>query len=103
MGMESGARCKACGHSFRIAEGGGMAFHLLRCNRCGETSSITFNELRLIHLKPHSERAFNAAVEKYAGKHSCGGAFKFRAPPRCPRCHSVDLMADPAGEEIVYD
>ena len=130
MGMESGARCKACGHTFRISEGGGFAFHLLRCDRRGETRSVTFDELGLIHLrylkglpgpysvataqhdqqvkhkftgKPLSERGYHAAVQKYAGKHSCGGAFKFRAPPRCPRCHSADQMTDPSGGVIMYD
>src|SRR3954471_23916246 len=130
MGMASGARCRACDHRLQINEGGGFTFHVLRCDRCGETRPVTFDELGLIHLrylkglpgpysvataehdqhvkdtftgKPLSERGYHTAVQKYAGRHSCGGAFKFRAPPRCPKCHSVALAEDPSGGVIMYD
>jgi hypothetical protein len=36
MGTEHGAKCKKCGHSFGVSEGGGFVFHMLHCDRCGD-------------------------------------------------------------------
>ena len=112
------AKCKKCGHEFHESEGGGFFFHLLRCNLCGETKSIGFKEIGEPHLKyikglqmpyclasaesdakiqkeypgePISEKEYHLVVEKIAGKCNCGGKFKFKARPRCPKCKSVAI------------
>jgi hypothetical protein len=40
---------------------------------------------------PFSKAEYEAAVEKMAGICSCGGEFKFKAPVRCPKCHSRSI------------
>lgn len=129
MGQISKTQCRSCGHEFELAEGGGFRFHLLRCDRCGETVSMSFEQLGELHLRfikgltgPYcvatreedeviqrtfsgsaiSCREYEEAIEDRAGACACGGVFKFNAPPRCPRCRSTDLesRADP---HIMFD
>ena len=118
MGQEVEARCLDCGASFAVCHGGGMFFHLVRCNECGDTKSISFDELGEIHqryvkglskpystasseddeeiqklasLEPISETEYLNAIESTAGKCKCGGNYTLSAPPRCPKCHSTRL------------
>ena len=51
MGHAYQAKCKKCGHEFNVEEGGGFSFHLLRCDKCGKTKSINFDELGEYHSK----------------------------------------------------
>jgi len=42
MGTSRYARCEDCGHAdFAVMQGGGFAFFLLRCDRCGQTKSVS--------------------------------------------------------------
>jgi predicted Zn-ribbon and HTH transcriptional regulator len=118
MGQTYRAECRECGYRFEFDDGGGFFFHLLRCNSCGKPKSMGFEEIGEPHLryikglntpycmttagsdryiqenypgKPLSERGYHRAVEKLAGDCRCGGAFKFNAKARCPKCKSTKL------------
>lgn len=97
MGHTYLARCKKCGYEFEVQEGGGFFFHLLRCDECGKTKSISFDEIGepLQENYPSdsiSEEKYHSEVEKIAGKCKCAGQFKFNAPPKCPNCKSLVLI-----------
>lgn len=128
MGRIYQAECKECGSSFEVSEGGGFTFHLLRCDLCANTKTISFKEIGEPHYaflkglkvpysiatkdsdrhiqkaysgKPLSREDYYAAVEKVAGQCRCGGSFKMDAEPRCPHCRSTNLMG---GEtKLLYD
>ncbi|MBN1561099.1 hypothetical protein JW998_12670 [candidate division KSB1 bacterium] len=51
MGHTVTATCTVCGATFTLDYGGGFFFHLLRCNKCGKTKSIGFDELGEWHLR----------------------------------------------------
>jgi len=116
MGTMSEAVCKECSYRFRVNEGGGFTFHLLRCIRCGRDKRVPFEKLGDTHRaylkglsgpysvatdtqdgeekarfkgEPISEKEFEKSVEKYAGKCRCGGTFKFNGRVRCPKCRST--------------
>jgi len=95
MGAEYSARCQKCGHTFSVMQGGGFAFHLLRCDKCGKEKSVGFRELKDLHNRSIS--APNSAVtadrdgsipestpglplteaetEALLPKHRCGGRY----------------------------
>ena len=129
MGHIYQAKCKKCGNEFEVSEGGGFFFHLLRCDECGKTKSISFDKIGEPHLKyikglniPYSiatqkldkhiqenysgdsisEEKYHVEVEKIVGKCGCGGQFRFGAPPRCPKCRSLDIE-DTGEGGILYD
>lgn len=118
MGAEYSAKCLDCSHDFSISDGGGFFFHLLRCNTCGESKSVGFDELGELHLrylkglggpyciassehdevvrndpsiKPITEKEYHRKVKVFAGKCECGGKFLFGAKPRCPKCRSTNI------------
>lgn len=126
MGYSSEATCRACGHTFTVSKGGGFAFHLLRCDRCGRERSVSFEELGEAHLRyrkglpgPYSiatqegddqgrthhpgpsmsEEEYNREVEMVGGDCECGGNYRIDTPPRCPSCRSTDLAS---GEPTVF-
>lgn len=130
MGKRYSATCNSCGHKFRVSEGGGFFFHLLKCEKCGGDKSVDFDELGDIHLgylkglsEPYcmassehdkyvrenypgeslTEEEYHQEVENIAGKCECGGQYKFHAPSRCPKCKSTNIVQDPDGELIFYD
>jgi len=130
MGSSTSMICKSCKKNFTVDEGGGFTFHLLRCDRCGRTKSIDFAELGDLHSaylkglqgpyaiisREHdlqvkgeysgsamSEPEYHAAIEESLKRHNCGGRFRFSAPPRCPKCRSVELEPDPDGVTEMYD
>ncbi len=51
MGHIAGAKCFDCGELFAMDSGGGFFFHLLRCDGCGATKTIGFDELGELHLR----------------------------------------------------
>jgi hypothetical protein len=118
MGHSFKATCKECGSQFFGSECGGIFFHLLRCDRCGEGKSIGFEEIGEPHQQylkglrgpycmasseadeivresypgePITEEQYHQAVELLAGNCECGGRFAFDAPLRCPQCRSSDI------------
>jgi len=128
MGHQYEAKCLDCGAISTVSEGGGFVFHLLRCNKCGETISILFDELGELHqrylkglpgpysiatsehdkdvqehapVEPISEKEYKKGVEKFAGKCDCGGNYTFKAKPRCRECHSTRLEKGEPG--MCYD
>jgi hypothetical protein len=128
LGQGFEARCRKCRQKFGVSVGGGFTFHLLRCDQCGATKSISFRDIGEPHLRyikglagpycvataesdariqqeypgePLSEGEYYLAVEKMAGRCSCGGQFRFDAPVRCPKCHSTSVKMD--GPTIMYD
>ncbi len=129
MGCSYHVKCKQCGYDFDVNSGGGFFFHLLHCDSCGEDKSIGFDEIGEPHLRyvkglpgpycvvsssldkhikdnypgePMSDEEYHAAVEQISGGCSCGGSYKFDAPPRCPKCKSADLESD-ANLFLLYD
>lgn len=118
MGHDVDAKCLECGNTFTVQHGGGFMFHLLRCDTCGKTKTISFDRLGELHLRylkglskpycvatyehdkhvqehvdvePLSEDEYHLGVEKVAGKCRCRGKYVFDAPPRCPKCHSAKI------------
>ena len=128
MGEVVKARCLDCGKSFKVERGGGFSFHLVRCDKCGKTRSIGFDELGELHMRylkglpgpycvassqhdeyvrkqikvePISEEEYYRGVNAVAGKCRCGGKYTLDAPPRCPKCHSTRIKE---GEvTVMYD
>ena len=128
MGQAYGAMCDDCGKEFEVKEGGGFAFHLLRCEKCGKSKDIGFDEIGEPHLRylkglngpyaiatmevdnhvqenypgePLSEEEYHQAIEEMVKKCRCGGRFSFDAPPRCPKCRSLNFTA--GGITLMYD
>ena len=109
-------------------EGGGFSFHLVRCDTCGATKSIAFDELGELHLRylkglsgpycvassehdeyvqkhaavePISGAEYYSEIDAIAGECSCGGKFSLNSPPRCPKCRSTSIeIGEPT---ILYD
>jgi hypothetical protein len=131
MGISFNAICNQCGHKFMVSKGGGFVFHRLECDTCGNSKSMSFEEIGEPHLRylkglpgpyciatrehdkdvkenypgePLSREEYHSMVENLAGKCSCGGSFKFDAPSRCPKCRSSNLREDPDDPgRICYD
>jgi hypothetical protein len=128
MGCAVEAKCLDCGEEFAYDDGGGFFFHLVRCEKCGRTKSIGFQELGETHLRyikglsgpyciassefdkniqmnaqvePISENEYHVAVEAFAGKCRCHGKFSLNAPPRCPKCRSTRIKE--VGISLMYD
>ena len=118
MGHRNGARCLDCGEDFSVDHGGGFTFHLLRCDRCGKAKQIGFDKIEDLHNRylkglkgpyavatmahdkwvrencegePLSEEEYHKAIEEFAGSHRCRGKYRFDAPPRCPKCRSLNI------------
>lgn len=118
MGQIVEATCRECGESFQVDHYGGFTFHLVRCDQCGSTKSIGFEELGELHIRylkslkvpysvatakhdemarqlpsrpPISEDVYHVGVEVAAGHCDCGGKYKLDAPPRCPKCRSTNI------------
>jgi len=128
MGQVVEAKCLKCGKSFTIEHGGGFHFHLLRCNKCGITKPIGFEEIPELHqrylkglsgtyciatadqdkevqenadIRPIDEKEYHEKIINLAGNCKCSGKFVFDAPPRCPKCRSKDIKE---GEiTLMYD
>jgi hypothetical protein len=128
MGYSFKATCKDCHLHFEGSQGGGFFFHLLRCDRCGDSKYIGFDEIGEPHLRylkglsgayciassdsdkivresypgdSITEEQYHQAVEQLAGCCPCGGRFKFDAPIRCPRCRSSRI--DHGETLMMYD
>ena len=128
MGESFRATCKTCGTEFEADRGGGFFFHLFRCDQCGATRAISFQELGELHQQylkglprpyciassesdakvketypgePISEQQYEEAIEKRAGRCQCQGRFRFEAPLRCPRCRSTDI--EEGATLVMYD
>lgn len=127
MGHSHKAECRECGAKFEVDHGDGSDFHLLHCDKCGQTKNVRFASIRQLHgryvkrLGPRragpaqyrkwvaddsapdsiSKKEYLAAVEKVAGRCWCGGSYKFAAPPRCPKCRSLRLKV--GAITVTYD
>jgi predicted Zn-ribbon and HTH transcriptional regulator len=115
MGHQVAAKCLKCGRSFKLDRGGGFIYHLVRCDKCGKTKAIGFDDLGQLHLRyvkglpgpyciatadhdehirknvpvePISEDEYHKGIEAIAGKCKCRGKYTLDAPARCPLCHS---------------
>ena len=118
MGYQVEAKCLHCGTTFTVEHDGGFFSHLVRCDKCGKTKFIGFDELGELHLRylkglsgpycianaeydeyvrtyvplePISESEYRRGIEDVAGRCACGGKYTLDAPPRCPNCHSTRL------------
>ena len=112
------AKCPECRISFTVLHGGGVFYHLVRCENCGKTKGIGFDELGELHLRylkgigmpycvassehdryvqehvqvePISEDEYNRGIAAIAGTCLCGGSYCLDAPPRCPKCRSTRI------------
>ena len=128
MGYEVQVKCLDCGCTFTAAHGGGFFFHLLRCDRCGQTTSIGFEELGELHVRyvkglsgpyclassehdreiqqhapvdPISKDEYHRRIEARVGKCECHGQYTFDAPVRCPKCGSTRV--EEGEPTIMYD
>jgi len=116
MGHVTEATCLDCGAQFTVSAGGGFRFHRLRCDTCGKTVSVGFEELGQLYRRHLESLPLPAGVDSeernryiekslaYAPKPddhvgietildpcSCGGRFAFDAPPHCPQCRSAHI------------
>lgn len=118
MGCVVNIKCLSCNHEFEANQGGGFYFHLLRCNKCGKSKNLGFDEIYETHcrhlkgigipfsmataehdrriiddpdIKPISNAEYKKEVERIAGSCECGGHFILHAPIRCPKCGSTEL------------
>lgn len=118
MGHRTAAKCLDCGETFTVDHGGGFRFHLVRCDRCGNTKTIGVDELGELYvrylrglpgpycvassehdecvqqhvpLEPISEEEYHKGIEAFAGECRCGRKYSLNAPPRCPQCHSARI------------
>ena len=118
MGQTFEALCNDCGHVFSVSDGGGVTFHLVRCNRCGKTKQILFEEIADLHFRylkglpgpysgvtsgrdewikegydgePIPEKEYYRGVEEFAGRCDCKGEYEMDAPCRCPKCYSLNI------------
>ncbi len=121
--------CRKCRRRFAVHHGGGMLFHLLHCDRCGQEATVTHSQMGDTHLaylrrvggtyavhtadetgatgdarlgEPLGEEQYDRAVEEIAGACACGGHFRLTAPARCPQCGSAALDRDDRGPISVY-
>ena len=128
MGHRVEAKCLDCGEVFTVDHGGGFLFHLVRCDKCGKTKSIRFDQLGELHLRylkelkgpysivtsehdeyvqkhapiePISEQEYYEGIEAFAGECECGGKSSLNALPRCPKCHSTRI--EEGDITIMYD
>jgi hypothetical protein len=51
MGQNYSVICAQCSHEFGISKGGGFVFHLLHCDGCGKSKSISFEKIGEPHLR----------------------------------------------------
>ena len=129
MGSGVEAKCRRCGTQFQANVGGGFFFDVLHCDACGRERSISHGDLGNIHLgyikglggpyavaraeqdrliqeqykgDPLSREDYESEVERFAGPCECGGVFRFEAPPRCPKCGSLEDEWEQTGS-IMYD
>lgn len=109
MGYEAKATCLDCGEIFYFRNGGGFRFHLVRCDKCGMSKSISKNHEA---LNPKNVRKSdipklidgrNSDMEELAGKCDCGGQYTLDAPPRCSSCHSTRIEEDINYGGMMYD
>jgi len=118
MGHIVEAECLECGKAFTVNHGGGFSFHLVRCDKCGKTKAIGFDDLGELHvrylkglsmpyslatseqdkniqnqtsLEPISEEEYYLGINAIAGKCRCRGKYTLDAPPRCPKCRSTRI------------
>lgn len=130
MGYSYTAYCRKCRSSFKVNDGGGFFFHLLRCDSCGGERSIGFDEIGEPHLRylkgldgpyclasaehdrhvrenypgePMGEEEYHGAVEEICGRCDCGGRFRFDAPPRCPKCRTAYEKTGGERPDVLYD
>ena len=128
MGHQIEAKCLDCGRTFTVDHGGGFFFHLVRCDKCGKTKSIGFDELGELHLRylkglpgPYcvassehdeyvrkhapvesiSEDEYHRGIEAITRKCRCGGKYTLDAPPRCPKCRSTRFKE--GAVTVMYD
>lgn len=105
MGCSCKAKCLDCRAEFRVDDGGGMTFHLVRCDKCGRTKTIPFDDIKkldaLYSSQQISEEEYNLGIGTFAGKCRCKGQFKVDAPPRCPKCRSTNIHQEES--DIMYD
>lgn len=132
MGSRSSYICRPCGAHFRSSSGGGFMFDLLHCDTCGESRSVSHQELGDVHLgfvkglpgpyavaraamdrriqaeypgKPLTRGQYHAAAQATIGSCACGGRFTYNAPARCPGCRSTHDQwdEDPTVPSLSYD
>ncbi len=132
MGSITGHICQACDTTFSVESGGGFMFDLLHCEECGAAQSVSHEELGDIHLRfikglgvpyavsrmemdrriqeeypgePITRDEYHAAAEATLPPCSCGGRFRYDAPPRCPTCRSTSEMwnVDATAMYVLYD
>jgi hypothetical protein len=130
MGSQTGYRCQACGTCFQACDGGGFFFDLLHCDRCGVARNVEHRDMGDVHLafikglktpyavaraqmdreiqrtyegEPLTEAEYHAAVEQQLPPCTCGGAFTYAAPSRCPHCGSTEEQWAATDEQLFYD
>lgn len=91
MGRGYDVICKECETGFTVNEGSGMSAMPFRCDRCGKEWWWEFGP-----GGPFDKEANPAPCK-------CGGTSSAEAPPRCPKCGSLEWERDPEGMEIMYD
>ena len=91
MGHTCRAICRECCRKFAANVGGGFFFIQVRCEACGKTKQVPFEE---------RGEAGRIRAEGF-GKCRCGGDLSEGARVRCPFCRSEDV--DLGEPEVYYD
>jgi predicted Zn finger-like uncharacterized protein len=91
MGEAYNAECGDCGQAFRVVDGSGIFFGVVRCTKCGRSKAIRREQTRYGELRPFKSRC------------RCGGQFTETALPRCPKCRSLNLREAADPHRIMFD
>lgn len=80
-------KCPECSETYEI-QNYNMGFSgaiELRCNNCSNTLMVNLYHPPMDKLR----NASRSKIEKALNPCECGGHFKFDAPHRCQKCHSI--------------
>jgi hypothetical protein len=108
MGHEVEAKCLDCGTTFTVMHGGGFFFHLVRCDKCGRTKSIGFDDLGELHLRylkgsPGPYCIASSEHDEHVRKHlPVEPISEDEYHSRCYRCqtYTIDKTEDPGEHRI---
>jgi hypothetical protein len=103
MGHSIGCICNQCGRRWEDQVGGGMSYMLLRCEKCGATSSLSFDRFEKMPIFNFNDETTPKKNGKNPYNCKCGGNKTEEAPLRCPKCKSLDYREDESFEKCCSD
>ena len=89
MGQLLKFKCKECDSEFEWSDGGGFAYNILHCDKCGKEKKIKIKQ----DISTADENIINC---------KCGGKYLLNAPTRCPKCKAINKLDDGV-LKLLYD